>query len=211
MENPTILLTGATGFIGGATLARLLDHAPAAGCSCSPGTVVRRRPPTASANRWPGSSARSAATAAVRSCEVIPGDLTNSDSLGTGRFDEATHVLHLASEKKLAARRLDDVTHVLHLASNTNLRSVRGVRHTNILGTLALAHRMRRAPRLERFLYVGTAYICGDGPERVVREDMYPRLRARHFTEYTASKAECELLWNAPPRSCRWSWPGRRW
>jgi nucleoside-diphosphate-sugar epimerase len=56
---------------------------------------------------------------------------------------------------------------------------------------------MRRAPNLERFVYVGTAYICGDSSERVVREDMYPRLRARHFTEYTASKAECEMLLEA--------------
>ena len=94
----------------------------------------------------------------------------------------------------MAAKRLDDVTHVLHLASNTNFRSVRGVRHTNVFGALTLAHRMRRVPCLQRFLYVGTAYICGENSERVVREDMYPRFRARHFTEYTASKAECEML-----------------
>ena len=132
--------------------------------------------------------------AGLRTCEIITADLTDPSSLQASRLDEATHVIHLASVKKLAAKRLEDVTHVLHLASNTNLRAVRSVRHTNILGTMALAHRMRRVAGLERFLYVGTAYICGEKSERVIHEDVYPRLRARHFTEYTASKAECEML-----------------
>jgi nucleoside-diphosphate-sugar epimerase len=194
MTAPTILLTGATGFIGGATLARLLETRP----DCRVLLLARDRGPESAAQRVQQSLARfigaERAANALRSCEVIPADLTNPASLGTSRLDEATHVLHVASEKSLASERLSDVTHVLHLASNTSLRSVRSVRHTNILGALALAHRMRRARRLERFLYVGTAYICGEGPESVVREDMYPRLNARHFTEYTASKAECEML-----------------
>jgi nucleoside-diphosphate-sugar epimerase len=191
---PTILLTGATGFIGGATLARLLESRPA----CRVLLLARDRGPESAADRVRQSLARfvgpDRAAALLRCCEVIPGDLTNPASLGVSRLDEATHVIHLASEKKLAAQRLDDVTHVLHLASNTSFRSVRGVRHTNVLGALTLAHRMRRAPGLERFLYVGTSYVCGANSERVVREDAYPRLRASHFTEYTASKAECEML-----------------
>jgi nucleoside-diphosphate-sugar epimerase len=41
----------------------------------------------------------------------------------------------------------------------------------------------------------GTGFIvCGEKSERAVHEDVYPRRRARHFTEYTASKAECEML-----------------
>jgi nucleoside-diphosphate-sugar epimerase len=194
MATPTLLLTGATGFIGGATLARLLETRP----DYRVLLLARDRGAESAAERVRQSLARfvgpERAEAGLRSCEVIPGDLTDPTSLGTPRLDEATHVLHLASKKKLAARELDDVTHVLHLASNTNFRAVRGVRHANIFGTLTLAHRMRRAPRLQRFLYVGTSYICGENSERVVHEEAYPRLRARHFTEYTASKAECEML-----------------
>jgi nucleoside-diphosphate-sugar epimerase len=89
---------------------------------------------------------------------------------------------------------LEEVTHVLHLASNTSFRSVRGVRHTNILGTLTLAHRLRRVVGLQRFMYVGTAYICGDAGGRIVHEDDSPRYGVRHVVEYTSSKAECELL-----------------
>jgi len=85
----------------------------------------------------------------------------------------------------------------LHLASSTSFRSVRGVRHTNIFGALALAHRMRRVPRLQRFLYVGTAYICGEESDRIVHEDDFPRYGVRHVVEYTSSKAECEMLLDA--------------
>ncbi len=94
----------------------------------------------------------------------------------------------------LADPPLDQATHVLHLAANTSFRSVRSVRHTNILGTLALAHRMRYVRGLQRFLYVGTAYICGANPPRIVHEDDYPRFNVTHLVEYTASKAECEML-----------------
>jgi nucleoside-diphosphate-sugar epimerase len=128
---------------------------------------------------------------------VICGDLTDPAALANSRLNEVSHVLHLASHKKLAAAHLEDVSHVLHLASNTSFRSIRGVRHTNILGALALAHRMRRVPELKRFLYVGTAYICGEESDRIVREDDYPRYGVKHVVEYTNSKAECEMLLEA--------------
>jgi nucleoside-diphosphate-sugar epimerase len=59
---------------------------------------------------------------------------------------------------------------------------------------MTLAHRMRRVSRLARFLYVGTGYICGVDPPPLVREDDYPRPDVQHFVEYTASKADCEML-----------------
>jgi nucleoside-diphosphate-sugar epimerase len=89
---------------------------------------------------------------------------------------------------------LDEITHVLHAGACTSFRSQRRVRETNILGTLALAHRMRRAPRLRRFLHVGTAYCCGDHPAAVVHEDDAPSSAHAHVNEYTRSKAEAEAL-----------------
>jgi nucleoside-diphosphate-sugar epimerase len=174
MTSTTLLLTGATGFLGGATLARLLQGGP----SCCLLLLVRGETADAAATRirrsvsWFIDPAQ--VEAALQSCQLIHGDLTDAGCL--------------------ADHRLDEVTHVLHLAANTSFRSVRGVRHTNILGTLTLAHRMRRVRRLQRFLYVGTAYICGDRPPRIVHEDDYPRPDVRHIVEYTSSKAECEML-----------------
>jgi nucleoside-diphosphate-sugar epimerase len=194
MSTPTVLLTGATGFIGGATLAQLLQSYP----DCRVLLIVRGATPAAAATRVRQSLSRFVDRARLepllRSCDVICGDLTDAKTLVNPRLNEATHVLHLASHKKLASAWLEDVTHVLHLASNTSFRSVRGVRHTNILGSLALAHRMRRVTGLKRFLYVGTAYICGEESERIVREDDFPRYGVKHIVEYTASKAECEML-----------------
>jgi nucleoside-diphosphate-sugar epimerase len=174
MKTPTILLTGATGFIGGATLAELLESYP----DCRVVLLVRGETFAAAVDRVRRSLNRflepARVEAGLNSCDVICGDLTEPATL--------THP------------GLDQVTHVLHLASNTSFRSVRGVRHTNILGALSLAHRMRRVAGLARFLYVGTAYICGEESARIVREDDFPRHRVRHIVEYTNSKAECEML-----------------
>jgi nucleoside-diphosphate-sugar epimerase len=177
MSAPTVLLTGATGFVGGATLARLREARP----DCRVVLLARGDSAAAAVGRVRNSVARfvgpDRAGPLLRNCEVVCGDLTDPAALANPLLDAATHVVHLAS--------------------NTSFRSVRGVRHTNIVGALALAHRMRRAPRLERFLYVGTAYICGEQSEAVVREDSFPDPKAKHFTEYTSSKAECEMLLDA--------------
>jgi nucleoside-diphosphate-sugar epimerase len=174
MTRPTVLVTGATGFIGGATAVQVLESHPQASVLF----LVRGETPTAAAGRLKASLARFANLGPLEPvldrCEVICANLTDRRALDDPR--------------------LDAVTHVLHLASNTSFRSVRGVRHTNILGALTLAHRLRRAPRLERFLYVGTAYICGTDSERIVREDDFPCYGVRHIVEYTSSKAECEML-----------------
>jgi nucleoside-diphosphate-sugar epimerase len=174
ISSPFILITGATGFIGGTALTHLLlSHR-----NCRLLLFVRADSPSVALSRIETSISRFIDLAVVkeslRYCEFICGDLTDRKV-----YDDP---------------RLDKVTHVLHLAANTSFRSVRAVRHTNILGTLTLVHRMRRASCLQRFLYVGTAYICGTNPPRIVREQNYPQFQNRHLVEYTNSKAECELL-----------------
>jgi nucleoside-diphosphate-sugar epimerase len=171
MTVPTVLITGATGFIGGAAAADLLTRHP----SCRVFLLVRGESPEDRVRRSLGRFTGAASLEpALGRCTVLRGDLTDPASL--------------------ADPRLDEVTHALHLAANTSFRSVRGVRRTNLDGTLGLAQRLRRAPRLARFLYVSTAYICGADAPSVVREDDSPRPGVRHCAEYTRSKAECELL-----------------
>jgi nucleoside-diphosphate-sugar epimerase/glutathionylspermidine synthase len=170
---PIIFITGATGFIGGATAALLLRR-PEAGRLL---LLLRGTSEAAAASRLRQSLARFSddlSESVLRRCDVILGDLTEPDTL--------------------ADPRLDEVTHVLHLAGSTSLLSVRGVRQTNVEGTLALASRLRQMPRLDRFLHVGTAYICGSKPPALVRESDYPQTNVQHVVEYTRSKAECELL-----------------
>lgn len=169
----TILVTGATGFLGGAAAALLLQR-PKIGRVF---LLIRGATPAAALERAKRSLARFGdpiPDQAWQRCEVLAGDLT----------EPAT----------LTDPRLEQVTHVLHAAGDTSLRSVRRVRDTNIAGTLALARRMRQASRLVRFLHVGTAYICGAEPPSLVHEEDYPAPTARHLVEYTRSKAECEQL-----------------
>jgi nucleoside-diphosphate-sugar epimerase/glutathionylspermidine synthase len=169
----TILVTGATGFVGGAVAAQLLQRSGIGRVLL----LIRGATPAAALDRAKRSLARFGnplSEPAWQRCEVVAGDLT----------EPAT----------LADPRLEQVTHVLHTAGDTSLRSVRRVRETNITGTLALARRLRQAPRLVRFLHVGTAYICGAGPPSLVHEEDYPTPTARHLVEYTRSKAECEQL-----------------
>jgi nucleoside-diphosphate-sugar epimerase len=174
MNSPTILVTGATGFLGGAVVAELLRTQPHVTLLL----LVRAATPGEAEARVRRSVLRFVDPPVLDSswsrCHVIHGDVNDPAAL--------------------ADPRIDSVAHVLHLAANTSFRSVRGVRHTNILGTLTLAHRMRRVPGLKRFLYVGTALICGADPRPIVSEDDYPRFGVRHLVEYTASKAECEML-----------------
>jgi nucleoside-diphosphate-sugar epimerase len=174
MDAPTILLTGATGFLGGAVAAELLRRPDPVRVLA----LVRAAGEAEGRARLGRSLARFALAGRPdfcwRRCDMLCGDLTEP-----GTYDD---------------RRLDAVTHVLHLAANTSLVSVRGVRQANILGALTLAHRMRRVGGLVRFLHVGTAFVCGAGAPRVVCEDDYPRPGVRHLVEYTSAKAEAELL-----------------
>lgn len=171
---PTVLLTGVTGFLGGATAVellrspepvRLLVLVRAASLEEAEARLRRSLDRFAEPDRPPYAAGR---------CRILLGDLT----------EPAT----------LADPRLDEVTHVLHLAANTSLRSVRGVRATNIRGTLALAQRMHHVAGLVRFLHIGTGFICGANPPPVVHEDDYPRPGVRHLVEYTRTKAVAELL-----------------
>jgi nucleoside-diphosphate-sugar epimerase len=194
MDSPTVLLTGATGFIGGATLAELLVSRP----GCRVLLLVRAENPARAAERVRKSIGRfvdlARASRALRSCWVVAGDVTDRHALADSRLAEALPLCSEGPDEIQSFRRLEEVTHVLHLASNTSFRSVRGVRNANILGTMTLAHRLRQLAGLQRFLYVGTAYSCGDAGGRIVHEDDSPRYGARHVVEYTSSKAECEML-----------------
>jgi nucleoside-diphosphate-sugar epimerase len=170
----TVLVTGVTGFVGGAAVAELLTTRAAERLLL----LVRADSPAHAAQRAHRSLARflpreQLANARDR-LDFLPADLTCPGSL--------------------ADSRLVRITHVLHAAANTSFRSVRGVRQVNILGTLALVHHLRRVANLERFLHVSTAYLCGDGAPSLVHEDDFPRPDTRHLVEYTASKAEVEVL-----------------
>lgn len=170
----TVLLTGATGFIGGATLAHGLSAVPDARWLClvrGDGVLHAHARLLENLVRFMGADAARAAMARV---EIIVGDVTRPDSLED--------------------QRLDAVTHILHLAADTSFRAQEHCHRVNVDGTRALAERARRMPGLIRFLYGGTAMICGGNPPPLVRESDDPAEAARHLVPYTRTKVAAEAM-----------------
>ena len=168
MNAPTLFITGATGFLGGMVLTRLLETR----ADCRLLLLARAASVSEAGARLRRSVARfleaGLPEAAWQRCEIIVGDLATDDP------------------------RVSAATHVLHLAANTSFRSTRAVEETNVQGTLALARRLRAAKHLKRFVHVSTAYLCGADAPRVVHEEDYPRSGVRHCVLYTETKAEAE-------------------
>jgi nucleoside-diphosphate-sugar epimerase len=157
-----IVLTGITGFVGGALAAHLVARGEL--------ILALVRGDAADARAARSLERFGASGSTVR---LISGDLASGATYANPLFDEATCVVHAAACTSFAA--------------------TREAWRTNVRGTMLLAERMRRAPRLARFVHVGTAYACGDRPARVVREDDAPRTEQAHVNDYARTKAEAEL------------------
>jgi nucleoside-diphosphate-sugar epimerase len=170
-----VLLTGATGFLGGAFLAQ---SRPTDGPAVE-WVLIARGNDAADARRriWARLTRFVDETTASRilsDAQVLCSDLRDPTAM---------------SEEALAG-----VTHVVHLAANTSFMSSRGVWETNYEATRSLAKRIRGISGLQRFLYVGTAMICGDAAQGVVHEDDFPAAGVRYPVAYTASKAAAEQM-----------------
>ncbi|MDB4985198.1 MAG: hypothetical protein JWN04_376 [Myxococcaceae bacterium] len=170
-----VLLTGATGFLGGAFLAHareLLDPPvrwvlPVRGADDAD---ARRRV----YKRLTRFVDERTATRILSHVRVVRTDLCQPEALS----DEC----------------LEGVTHVVHLAANTSFIARTGVWEMNYEATKRLALRLRAVPTLQRFVYVGTAMICGNRASATVHEDSYPSSRAEHLVAYTESKAAAEQM-----------------
>ena len=169
---PCILITGATGFVGGALLASLARSDARLVALVRGGTEAEARA------RLLRSVARfvtiTVAEDLVRRVTLVVGDLAEEGTL--------EHVL------------FDEVTLAVHAAACTSFVSSREAWRTNVVGTTLLLERLRRSARLERLLHVSTAYCCGDRPRAVVQEDDSPSTAHSYVNEYTRSKAEAERL-----------------
>lgn len=170
----SIMLTGGTGFLGGAVATELLgsSHWPRALL------LVRSATPAEGVARLVANLQRfgvdSQELKRIRPEQIVCGDITDSAAF-------------------IRDERLHSVTRVLNCAAVTSFGTHPRIWQTNVDGTLAFARNMRRLPALRRFVQVGTAMICGDAPPALVHEDDHPRPAVSHLVEYTASKAEAEI------------------
>ena len=166
-------VTGVTGFLGGSVVAELLTaHFPGRlllmvrACSPEEGLERARR----SLERF---DVPHAILARLTVANILCGDLAN-----VAAFERDG--------------RLDAVTHVVNCAGITSFGKDPDVWRVNVDGTLAFAHRLKRATGLKRFVHISTAMICGDKPPSVVEEDVSLGINGQHLVPYTESKAEAE-------------------
>lgn len=173
--HPTILITGASGFLGGALAADLLGRPEWSDVLL----LIRAEDASHAYQRVVRSLARFTSDiellGRLRSEQILVGDFTQPN----GFIDDA---------------RLPSIKRVVHCAALTSFGANTRVFSTNVDGTLRFVHHLRQVATIERFLHVSTAMICGDQAGRLVREDQFPNSRVKHLVNYTESKAEAERL-----------------
>lgn len=172
MADDVLLLTGATGFLGGELLARLLVEEPRRRMLA----LVRADDDAAAQARLDGIV--EGLGGAAGDVEAVRAELT------------APHLgLSPAAEDALRA----EVTTIVHCAASVSFTLPLGPsRQINVDGTRRMLALARRSPRLERFVHVSTAYVAGRARGAFGGDDLE---RGQPFRNaYEESKHEAEVL-----------------
>jgi len=172
-----LLLTGATGLLGGELLVNLAARPEIERIQ------VLARPRDGET-----------AIARLRAVFAVHGDHFDPDKIRAIDGD----LLDAELPQRLSAdAALTDVDVVLHAAANTSFLRINDARveATNVGALERLVRWARRLPRLQTFAYVGTAMICGTAPRPgPVGEDESPDPTVSHLVRYTESKLRAELM-----------------
>lgn len=169
-----ILLTGATGFLGGSVAAQLI----AAGHGANLSFLVRAESRQEGLERLRGNllmhGVDEADCLALRAEQIICGDFLDTSWLAreTPRLMQVERVINCAA--------------VASFSKNPTIWPV------NVDGTFAFADVLSRSKRLKRFLHVGTAMCCGPQRESPISESWEFPAAEQQLVDYTASKAEIE-------------------
>ncbi|HWW08030.1 SDR family oxidoreductase [Collimonas sp.] len=170
--NNLILMTGATGFLGGANAVEAIHR----GLGKNLLLLARAETPEAAHARvienlqLLGASAADIAQISVD--QILCSDLSELDNVSNDP-------------------RLDQVSVVIHSAALATFSNHPLLEKINVDGSLALGKLMHRRPALKRFMYIGTAMACGEGAgiNAVVKERIDLPLGDEHLVAYTRSKA----------------------
>lgn len=170
----SLLLTGATGFLGGSVAAHLIaeGHAP------SLLFLVRADSPELGLERLRENlrlhCVPESALEALQDRQILCGDLLDTAWLQgeRGRLMRVEQVINCAA--------------VASFSKNPSIWPV------NVDGTFAFARLLSQSRNLKRFLHVGTAMCCGPQRESPVRESWDFPDSEEQLVDYTASKAEIE-------------------
>jgi thioester reductase-like protein len=179
-----LLITGATGFLGGSIAAQALHSLGEDSLRFLVRAPSRQEGLFRLKLNLQGHGACETRLSRLSDTQIVVGDLV--DGLAT---DEAVN--------------LADVTHCIHSAALATFSSNPLIAPVNVEGTIGLATTLLRHARdLRRFVYVGTGMACGAqlGTTNVAEQDTLDS-EAEHLVPYTASKAKAEQALRAllPP------------
>ncbi|CNI00181.1 SDR family oxidoreductase [Yersinia pekkanenii] len=171
----TLLLTGATGFLGGAVLEKLLLE----NSDFNYLLLVRANTPEQGLTRIRENMAKfylpSGQLNKIDTRHILLGDLAEPESF---TYDP----------------RIDDVTHVINCAAVASFGNNPLIWKVNVVGTLAFGKRMAQVAGLQKFVHVGTAMSCTPDADTVVSERVLSVQDDAHLVEYTKSKSAIERL-----------------
>ncbi|EMW3576255.1 SDR family oxidoreductase [Yersinia enterocolitica] len=171
----TLLLTGATGFLGGAMLEKLLLE----NSDFNYLLLVRANTPEQGLTRIRENMAKfylpNGQLNKIDVSHILLGDLSEPDSF-------------------INDPRIDGVTHVINCAAVASFGNNPLIWKVNVDGTLAFGKRMSQVAGLQRFIHVGTAMSCTPDADTVVSEQVLSAEDDAHLVEYTKSKSAIECL-----------------
>lgn len=170
----SLLLTGATGFLGGSVAARLIADGRAAALLF----LVRAETPEEGLERLRDNLRLHAVGEDELEC-LTPQQILCGDFLDT-------RWLQREQARLMRVEQVINCAAVASFSKNLNIWPV------NVEGTFAFAKAMSRSGRLKRFLHVGTAMCCGPQRQSPVRESWDFPDAEQQLVDYTASKAEIE-------------------
>ncbi|RIJ88374.1 nucleoside-diphosphate sugar epimerase [Ralstonia solanacearum] len=166
----SILVTGATGFVGGAIAANLADK----GLLGDTRFAVRGESPAEGLARLRANLGRFQLPQSVldglTERQIVPFDLRNA-----------------------AAAELGDPEILINCAALATFSNHPSLWDTNVGGVLELGRLASRGKRLKRFVHIGTAMSCGQLADRHVREAWNVPSLEQHAVPYTYSKGMAEL------------------
>lgn len=167
-----LLVTGGTGFIGGAVLAELMQT-----------------------EKWPRvfvmvrakdrDEARSRIVASITRFfpgEDVSGRVSDEQIIAAG-LEDCAGLVH--------DRRMREVTHVIHSAAVTSFANDPRIKAVNVDASLDFVSVLRDCANVKRFINVGTAWCVGMDVEKIVIEDG-EQGSSEHVVPYTESKLEFE-------------------
>lgn len=171
----SVLLTGATGFIGGNLLVTLINAGLVERMVC----LVRGVSVADALARLRASAVR-CGLAHSRAQRITDANVM------VGELGSAFSEIDLA--------RIGKASHVINCAGLASFSTHPQVLDTNVRDTLRFASRFVGSKTLRRFLHVSTAMACGTQCGANVQESPFGYGETRHLVPYTQSKREVERL-----------------